>query len=106
VETVEYEPDAISRHLSKPEVMSHVDALLAALRDASPFDDAHVEETIRRTATELGLKAGALIHPTRVAMTGRTASPGIFETIILLGQDRALARLEALRTFLARPKPI
>jgi glutamyl-tRNA synthetase len=39
------------------------------------------------------VKAGVLIHPTRVAVTGRAESPGIFEVLELLGRDRALARM-------------
>jgi glutamyl-tRNA synthetase len=42
------------------------------------------------------VKAGALIHATRIAMTGRMISPGLFEMLVLLGRDRVLARLRAL----------
>jgi glutamyl/glutaminyl-tRNA synthetase len=41
------------------------------------------------------VKAGALIHPTRVAVTGRAESPGIFEVLALLGRDRVVARIDA-----------
>ena len=47
------------------------------------------------------MKAGTLIHATRVAVTGRTASPGIFEVLVLLGRERSVERLEQLVTFLA-----
>jgi len=42
-----------------------------------------------------------LIHATRVAVTGRTTSPGIFEVLTLLGRDRTLQRLEQLRAYLS-----
>ena len=103
VDTVEYEPGAVRKHLTKPGVTAQVEAAVAALRDVEPFDEARVETVVRDTAQVLRIKAGVLIHPIRVALTGRTASPGIFETIVLLGRERTLARLEA---FLARPEAI
>ena len=100
VETVEYEDDAINRHLSDPRLSEHVEALAQALRDVVPFDEPHVEAAVRRTAEQQDIKAAPLIHVTRVAVTGRTASPGIFEVLALLGRERTLARLERLGAFL------
>jgi glutamyl-tRNA synthetase len=65
-----------------------------------PFDEQHVEAVVRRTAEQQDIKAAPLIHATRVAVTGRTASPGIFEVLVLLGRDRTLARLDRLASFL------
>jgi len=100
-ETVEYESEAVDKHLSAPGVGAHVAALAATLRTLDPFDEPQVEAAVRGTAAERGIKAGALIHATRVAVTGRMASPGIFEVLVLLGRDRSVARLERLVTFLA-----
>jgi glutamyl-tRNA synthetase len=65
-----------------------------------PFDEPHVEAAVRGTAAARSVKAAALIHATRVAVTGRTSSPGLFEVLALLGRDRTLARLDALLAFL------
>ena len=100
-ETVEYEPDAVQKHLTAPGAGEHVAALARALRTVSPFDESHVEAAVRGTATERGLKAGPLIHLARVAVTGRTVSPGLFEVLALLGRERSVARLERLQAFLA-----
>ena len=78
--------------------------LARALADVSPFDEPHVESAVRGTAAERGIKAGALIHAVRVALTGRTASPGLFEMMALLGREETIARLSALLTFLAARK--
>jgi glutamyl-tRNA synthetase len=101
VETVEYEDDAVNRHLGAPRLYEHVQALAHALREVMPFDEPHVEAAVRRTAEQQDIKAAPLIHVTRVAVTGRTASPGIFEVLALLGRERTLARLERLGAFLA-----
>jgi glutamyl-tRNA synthetase len=101
MDTVEYEPEAIEKHLSTVGLEDHVAALATALRTLSPFDESHVEAAVRGTASERGLKAGNLIHATRVAVTGRTTSPGLFEVLVLLGRDRTVDRLSRLRSFLA-----
>lgn len=101
-EHLEYEPDAVRKHLASPALREHVTALAAVLGQTSPFDEPHVETAVRGTAAERGIKAGELIHATRVALTGRTTSPGIFEVIALLGRDRTLTRLRQLEAFLAR----
>jgi glutamyl-tRNA synthetase len=100
VETVAYEADAINKHLKVPRLDEQVAALIGALRETVPFDEQHVESTVRRTAEEQDIKAGVLIHAARVATTGRITSPGIFEVIVLLGRDRTITRLEELVRFL------
>ena len=99
-ETVEYEEDAVTKHLGVPHLTDHVHALAHALREVMPFDEQHVEAAVRRTAEQQDIKAAPLIHATRVAVTGRTASPGIFEVLVLLGRERTLARLAQLGAFL------
>ncbi len=84
-----------------PGLGAHIDALAAALQHVDPFTEGAVETALRETATAHGIKAGALIHATRVAVTGRTNSPGLFEVLVLLGRERTLARLTQLSTFLA-----
>lgn len=53
-----------------------------------------LETLLRRTAETLGVKAGDLIHPTRVAISGKSVTPGVFEVMSVLGQDIALQRLD------------
>jgi glutamyl-tRNA synthetase len=103
VEAVEYEPEAIEKHLSAPDLASHVAALVEALTQTRPFAEAEVEAAVRSTAVARGIKAGALIHATRVAVTGRTTSPGLFEVLAWLGPERTRARLTRLLEFLSVP---
>jgi len=96
VDRVVYEPEAEKKHLQTPAAASHVASLQAVLGALEPFDEAAIEAGIRQAAADKGVKAGELIHIARVAMTGRTTSPGIFEILALLGRDRVLGRLHAL----------
>ncbi len=100
-DTVEYEPEAVAKHLAAADLHEHVSALASALRTTTPFDESHVEAAVRGTASERGLKAGSLIHATRVAVTGRTTSPGLFEVLVLLGRERTVERLDRLQQFLS-----
>jgi glutamyl-tRNA synthetase len=102
-DTVEYEPEALEKHVAAPEAGGHLAALAEALRHVDPFDEPGVEVAVRAAAAERGVKAGALIHVARVAATGRTTSPGIFEVLALLGRERSVERLERLSAFLTAP---
>jgi len=91
-ERVDYDPAAVAKHLGG----DMPDLLLAyrdALRALEPFEPAALEAALRQLASNRGIKAAALIHATRVAVTGRTVSPGLFEVIELIGRDRSVARL-------------
>ena len=100
VEQVEYEAEARKKHLQSPAAAAHVATLRAVLGAVQPFDEAAVEAAVRQAAADKGVKAGELIHLARVAMTGRTMSPGIFEVLVLLGPSRVRARLQHLGAFL------
>jgi glutamyl-tRNA synthetase len=59
-----------------------------------PWSPESVEEALRGAVERSGLKAKQVFQPLRVALTGTTVSPGIFETVALIGRDRALARID------------
>jgi glutamyl-tRNA synthetase len=99
-EPAEYEP-AAEKHLSVPGLADHLDALAGTLRTLEPFAEGAAEAALRAVAAERNVKAGALIHATRVALTGRTTSPGLFEVMVLLGRETVLGRIARLNTFLA-----
>ena len=83
---------AARKHL-KPDVAGPLDDLRTAYADLQPFEKEPLEQTLRGTADRHGLKAASLIHATRVAVTGRAASPGLFEVLELLGRDIVVARI-------------
>jgi glutamyl-tRNA synthetase len=93
VETIVYDEAAVQKHLRQPGMPD----LLRALRDAyaalPTFSREPLEAGLRALADSRGVKPAALIHAARVAVTGTTVSPGLFETLELLGRDRVLARL-------------
>ena len=105
VDPTTYDADGVTKHLGTPEMAGHLQALREAFAAATPFDEATIEQTLRLLAETRGVKAGSLIHGTRLAMTGRMVSPGLFEMLVLLGRERTVARLDALITFLTPRAP-
>ncbi len=89
-----YDADAVAKHLSAAGMSEHLAAWREAVQE-SPFDEATLEQRLRALAEARGVKAGTLIHATRIAMTGRMVSPGLFEMLVLLGRDRVSSRLAA-----------
>ena len=66
-----------------------------ALAAAEPFDTGAVEAALRGVVEELGVKPKEIFQPLRVAISGSTVSPGIFESVAALGRDETLARIDA-----------
>jgi glutamyl-tRNA synthetase len=66
---------------------------LEVFEQGTVTDEAAIEANLRALAEQLGLKAGQLFMPIRVAVTGRTESPGLFETLRVIGDDRVRARI-------------
>jgi glutamyl-tRNA synthetase len=94
-DTVEYDEAAIAKYIRVDGIRGHLEALQRALADLEAFDPASTESALRSVAESRGVKAAALIHATRVALTGKTVSPGLFVVMALLGRARASARLAA-----------
>ena len=63
------------------------------LQGVEDFNHTNVETVFRAAVEELGLKAADLVHPIRVALTGKTVGPGLFETMALLGKEKTIQRL-------------
>jgi glutamyl-tRNA synthetase len=68
-------------------------AAAATLESVEPFESAAIEAALRGLADELGLKPREAFQPIRLALTGSKVSPGLFESLEVLGKDEAVARL-------------
>ena len=87
------DPVAVEKHLSKADLAPAMGAFADALPRLDPYEPVALEQLLRATAEASGLKAAALIHATRVAVTGRSVSPGLFDVLALLGRERVVDRL-------------
>jgi glutamyl-tRNA synthetase len=73
-----------------------------ALERAEPFDPETVERALRGVVERLHVKPKEVFQPIRVAISGTTVSPGIFESVAALGRDETLARIDAALQHAAR----
>jgi glutamyl-tRNA synthetase len=92
VDRVEYDPAAAKKFLTAA-MKEPFEKLIAALENCEVFDEKSIEGAFQGVADELGLKLGKVAQPVRVALTGGTVSPGLFEVIEVLGKDAVLQRL-------------
>ncbi len=90
---VDRDPAAVLKHLAKAELRRPMTAWVDELDGFPQFDPAILESTLRALAETHAIKPAAMIHATRVAVTGRAASPGLFEVLELIGRERVVARL-------------
>jgi glutamyl-tRNA synthetase len=95
VEPTEYDQEGVTKHLSAAGAKDHVMALKDALT-AVDWEPAALEKALRDLAEARAIKAAMLIHGTRLAVTGRMVSPGLFEMLQLIGRESALRRLDRL----------
>ncbi len=93
VEEPEMDPEAVAKRLAKPEARQHLEAFAKALETVEPFEPGPLEEALKATAEAAGAKVGDLVHPVRVAVTGRSVGPGLYDCLAILGREQSLARI-------------
>ncbi|MDQ6776730.1 MAG: glutamate--tRNA ligase [Actinomycetota bacterium] len=88
------DPAAFQRTIGDDGGVEILRSARAALSEADPFTEETVEAALRCVVEESGWKPGKVFQPVRVAISGTSASPGIFESVALLGRDEVLARID------------
>jgi glutamyl-tRNA synthetase len=95
-ELVRPDPAEIPGKKSSPqEAISSLKASLDLLAKVEPFEAERLEHEFRALADSMGIKAGQLFTPVRVAVTGTTMAPPLFETIAAIGRERCVKRVQA-----------
>ncbi|MBW1955161.1 MAG: hypothetical protein JRI83_05495 [Deltaproteobacteria bacterium] len=98
-ETVAYEEAAAEKFLTA-ESARILRRVVQQLEASPDFGEKALEDAFRAVMEETGLKLGKIAQPVRVALTGKTASPGIFEILHVLGKARAVGRLKRAVEFI------
>ena len=81
------------KHLETPESREYLRLLADRLAGITDFSHAAIEVVFREFAEERGIKAGPIIHPARMAVSGKTKGAGLFEMMEVLGRERVVARM-------------
>ncbi|MDH5186767.1 MAG: glutamate--tRNA ligase [candidate division WOR-3 bacterium] len=91
-EELTYDEEAVKKYLTDA-ARKHLNLLYERFQAVTDFTSANLEQALRQLAEELKIKAAELVHPCRVALTGKSVGPPLFETIELIGKEWALKRL-------------
>ncbi|MEO0072605.1 MAG: glutamate--tRNA ligase [candidate division WOR-3 bacterium] len=90
---ITYDQVAVATYINNT-TKEYLNALITAFSEVTDFTAPKIEQALRNLAEKLGIKAAELVHPCRVALTGKTVGPPLFETIELLGKNVTLERLK------------
>jgi glutamyl-tRNA synthetase len=93
-----YDSAAVAKFLKDDAVRALLVELAARYESAEEFTEVSTEQVLRAFAEEKGVKAGALINGSRVALTGQAVAPSLFAVMVNLGKDRVVNRLSAAKT--------
>jgi glutamyl-tRNA synthetase len=94
---IEYDSEATETYRSDPELPELLDALRESYRSVEPFEIDPLDQALRALAEEREVKAGRLIHPLRMALSGQKAGPPVFDLVAVMGRERTdhhLARFQ------------
>ena len=92
-DNLEYNPEGVAKHFTV-ENKPRLQAVRDALSTLKKFDVAEIETTLKRTAVNLGVKVGAIVHPTRLAITGSNVGPSLYHLLEVLGKEKVVARID------------
>jgi glutamyl-tRNA synthetase len=95
-----FDPEAVKKSCSDPHTSERLTKLSEKFEATNPWDAASLETALKALAAQIGIKTGELIHPCRVAVSGKSAGPSLYHMLEVLGRDRVLTRLRrAAKTF-------
>jgi glutamyl-tRNA synthetase len=101
VDEVTYDPAAAGKFLT-PDVLAMMKDIHARIRDLDEFTREKMEKVFHEFMEERQVKLGKIAQPLRVALTGATVSPGLFEVMEVLGQEKVLKRIENAVNYVVR----
>jgi glutamyl-tRNA synthetase len=88
------DPDAVAKRLERPGTRPLLERFIEAATATDPFTAAPLEAALKGVVEAAGMKVGDLIHAVRVAVTGKTVGPGLYDCLEILGRERSIDRLE------------
>ena len=94
VDKINIEPQAFDSVLNKEGVPCILQALQEKLSALKYWDEESIESAVREVASSLQIKGGQIIHPTRVSLSGKKVGPGLFELMVVLGQNKTVKHLK------------
>jgi len=91
---LDYDEAAFKKRLGADGALGRLERFRGRLAEAEPFESAALEEILRAFVEAEGIKTGDVIHAIRVAVTGKSTGPGLFDCLAILGRKRCLVRID------------
>jgi len=101
----EYDPRGVKKFFKK-EVADYLDAVASELERLDEFTPEGIEEAFKKVLDELGIKLKAVAQPVRIAITGRTVSPGLHEIIYLVGKEESVRRIRKAADYIRKMEEV
>ena len=96
IENYEFDPSAVEKVFGKPEAAERLIALRDEFGKIANWNLEALESTLKNLAQKLGCKTGDLVHPARVAVSGRSVGPSLYHMLEVMGKERVLKRFDRL----------
>jgi len=96
---VEYDEKGVAKHF-KPDAIEILSECIKGLESLPEFTLESTEAVYNALAEKKEIALGKIIHPTRLALTGRTVSPGMFDVMLLLGKGKTISRMQQAIEFI------
>jgi glutamyl-tRNA synthetase len=93
-EAYEFDPASVEKVFGKPEAATRLSALGQEFAKVDNWNAETLESILKNLAPTLGCKTGDLVHPARVAVSGRSVGPSLYHMLEVMGKDRVLARMQ------------
>jgi glutamyl-tRNA synthetase len=93
-EDYEFDPASVEKVFGKPEAATRLSALGQEFTKTDNWSAETLESTLKNLAQKLGCKTGDLVHPARVAVSGRSIGPSLYHMLEVMDKDRVLARMQ------------
>jgi glutamyl-tRNA synthetase len=97
-ENYEFDPTAVEKVFGKPEAVTRLSALRDEFAKIDKWNVETIESTLKNLAQKLGCKTGDLVHPARVAVSGRSVGPSLYHMLEVMGKERVLARFARMKS--------
>ena len=97
-EDYSFDPAAVEKVFAKPEAATRLAALRDEFAELQNWEAPALESALKNLAEKLGCKTGDLVHPARVAVSGRSVGPSLYHMLEVMGKERVLNRFERTQT--------
>lgn len=95
-ETYDFDPTAVEKVFGQPEAATRLSALRAEFGKIENWNVGEIESNLKALAQKLGCKTGDLVHPARVAVSGRSVGPSLYHMLEVMGKERVLTRFDRM----------